>query len=617
MSGICGVYSPTEDVDETLLRRMNAKQHHRGPDSEGFATFRGVGLAAKRLKIIDVETGDQPISNEDGSVTVVSDGAIYNFSALREKLLSQGHGFRSTADTEVVGHLYEEKGERFLEDLNGMFALALWDDRQKRLLIARDRLGTKPLYYKWDGERLLFASEIKGILADESVPRAVDPYALRDYLTFQNVFGDKTLFEGIRILEPGKLLVAEGGRVTVRPYWDLSFAPEDRDVDAFARRYGELLRESVHGQILGGVSVGIHLDGGIESSLVASLAAERTNGLPTFSVWIGGAPPDERADIHTVVETARTDHHEREVDLRAFPDAFPKIMWHLDEPRIGPGVVRRWFLAELARRHVTVVLTGHGGDELFAGHPSYLICAMSDMPGNVDVRRILDGFPEPLHKEVLKRTQGLPVTAPLLADLWKYARTPTFTPEEIEKLLGPEPPTTAQPYDPRRELDKVVARCNATHPLDRVSYLDVKTYLPSLLTVEDRISMAHSLEHRAPILDQRMVELSGRVPPHVKVHGGSVKNIPRRFARTRLPERIANRGEVGFDLPTGSWLRGELRAYVEREILDGHLSDLGLRMEYVHEVVRQHMDGTDRTAAVWSLLSLAVWRRTVVRGMPT
>lgn len=616
MCGICGAYAPSGDVDEALLRRMNEVQHHRGPDSEGYATFPGAGIAAKRLKIIDLETGDQPVSNEDGSVWVVHNGEIYNFPALRDRLKAQGHTFRSRSDTEVLVHLYEEKGDAFLEDLNGMFAIALWDRRQERLLLARDRLGVKPLYYRWDGERLLFASEIKGILADDTVPRAVDPYALRDYLTFQNIFGDKTLLEGIRLLEPGKVLVADGGRVTVRPYWDLVFAPREGDEDAFARQYGELLRDSVHLELISDVPLGSHLSGGIDSSSVVSLAAERKEGLSTFSITFRGSEYDESEYSRAVAERAGTDHHEREVDPRSFPEVLPKIMWHLDEPRVGPSVFPQYFLAQLAREHVTVVLTGHGGDELFAGYPAHLVAALEGArAGNGSLVQILESLPGRLREEGIKRVLGLPMYALAQGDLRKYAHEAVFKPEELDRLLGPEPPTTAQPYDPRRELDKVLARCTAANALDRVLYLDVKTYLPSLLLVEDRMSMAHSLEDRVPILDHRIAEFSGRVPAAAKVHGLTLKNIPRRFAAAHLPRQVVEHRKVGFELPIGEWFRGDLRAYVERTVLDGGLADLGLQEDVVRKVVEQHVSGrADRKYAVWSLLNLAVWRRVVLEG---
>ena len=610
------MYAPAGEVDEDLLRRMNEIQHHRGPDSEGYATFPGVGLAVKRLRIIDLVTGDQPVSNEDGSITVVYNGEIYNFLELRRRLASAGHSFRSRSDTEVLVHLYEERGDAFLEELNGMFALALWDRRQSRLLLARDRLGIKPLYYRWDGERLSFASEIKGILADHDVTRAVDPYALRDYLTFQNVFGDKTLFEGIRQLEPGKLLLADGGRVSVRPYWDLTFQPEEGTADAFVPRYGKLLEESVQMELISDVPLGSHLSGGIDSGSIVSIAAKRKEGLSTFSIRFKDFEDDEGEYIEAVAKAAGTDHHEREVDPRAFPEVFPKIMWHLDEPRVGPSVFPQYFLAQLARKYVTVVLTGHGGDELFAGYPSHLVAALEDAGLSAEsLYRMAETFPSRLREEGVKRIIGVPLAGRRDADLRKYGHEAVFSPDMLERLLPPELPTTAQLYDPRRELDKVLARSTATSALDRVLYAEAKTYLPSLLLVEDRMSMAHSLEDRVPILDHRIAELSGRVPSAAKVHGFMLKHIPRLYAAGRLPKKVVNHRKVGFLLPIGEWFRGDLRPYVEREVLDGGLARLGLQPEVVREVVLHHTEGKEeRTNQVWSLLNLAVWHRVVLEG---
>src|SRR2546426_262030 len=450
-----------------------------------------------------------------------------------------------------------------------MSGIGLWDDRQKRLVLARDRLGVKPLYYRWDGERLLFASEIKGILADPEVPRALDPYALRDYLTFQNVFGDKTLFEGIRQLEPGKILTADGGRITVRPYWDLTFHPEAGTEDGFAATYGALLEDAVRMQLISDVPLGSHLSGGIDSGSVVSIAAKRKEGLSTFSITFKGSEWDESSLIHMVSEAAGTDHHESEVDPRAFPTVFPTIMWHLDEPRVGPGVFPQYFLAELARKHVTVVLTGHGGDELFAGYPAHVVAALADAGmGGGSLYRIAQTLPGRLREEGVKRLIGLPLAARRIPDIPKYGHEAVFPPSELAALLPPEDPSTAQAYDPRRELEKVRARCTATSALDRLLYVEVKTYLPSLLLVEDRMSMAHSLEDRVPILDHRIAEFSGRVPSTAKVHGFTLKNIPRRFARRRLPKEVIDHRKVGFLFPIGDWFRGDLRSYVERTILD-------------------------------------------------
>lgn len=495
-----------------------------------------------------------------------------------------------------------------------MFAIALWDGRSRRLILARDRLGIKPLYYRWDGERLLFASEIKGILADPDVPRFVDPYALRDYLAFQNVFGDKTLFEGIRILEPGKFLTVDGGRVGVHTYWDLSFATEPGDAEDFASRYGALLDEAVRMQLISDVPLGAHLSGGIDSSSVVALAARRKEGLSTFSIRFREAEYDESEYIRAVAEQAGTDHHEREVDPRTFPEVFPKIMRHLDEPRVGPATFPHWYLSELSRSKVTVALTGHGGDELWAGYPAHLVAALDEAKNGGGLLRIAESFSGRVKEEGLKRIVGLPMYALAQNDLKRYGREAVFGPEEIADLLPPEEPTTAQLYDPRRELEKVLARCNGTTSLDRVLYLDLKTYLPSLLLVDDRMSMAHSLEDRVPLLDHRIAEFSARVPSAEKVHGLTLKNIPRRFAAKRLPEKVVKHRKVGFAVPMGEWFRGPLRSYVEGAILDGSLESLGLNGTYVRRVVRQHMNGGDRTNQIWSLLNLAIWRQTVLEG---
>ncbi len=613
MCGIGGVYAPNETPDEGLLRAMNRVQRHRGPDSDGLVTYPGVGLAVERLKIIDLATGDQPISNEDGTVWVAFNGEIYNYAVLRERLASNGHRFRSQSDTEVLVHLYEEKGDAFLDDLNGMFALALWDNRRKRLLLARDRLGIKPLYYRWDGRRLLFASEVKGILADPDVPRALDPLALRDYLTFQNVFGGKTLFAGIRVLEPGHVLIAEAGAVTVRPYWDVTFRVEDGGEDGFARAFGDLLEDSVRMELMSDVPLGSHLSGGIDSGLIVSYAAKWKPDLDTFSITFTGSEFDEGPLIRMVAERAGTDHHEREVDTRTFPETFPRIVWHLDEPRVGPSVFPQYHLARLAREHVTVVLTGHGGDELFAGYPAHLTAALSDVGfGPRTWFRIAETAGR-LREDGVSRVIGLPLAARRDPDIARYGHAAVFSRGDLARLL-PANDATSTSYDPRQELDRVRARCTSSSALDRMLYVEAKTYLPSLLLVEDRMSMAHSLEDRVPLLDHRIAEFAARIPVAAKVHGLMIKNIPRRCAATRLPKPVVEHRKVGFQLPIGRWFREDLRPYVEREVLGGALQRLGISEGPVREVLRQHAKGADRTDAIWSLLNLAVWERVVLEG---
>jgi asparagine synthase (glutamine-hydrolysing) len=401
----------------------------------------------------------------------------------------------------------------------------------------------------------------------------------------------------------------------VRPYWDLSFRPEAGDEDAFAGRYGGLLEDAVRMQLISDVPLGAHLSGGIDSGSIVSIAAKRKEGLSTFSVTFRGSEYDESPLIELVSQAAGTDHHEVEIDPLTFPNVFPQILWNLDEPRVGTSVFPQYFLAQLARKHVTVVLTGHGGDELFAGYPAHLAAALDDAGlGGESLYKIAQTLPGRLMEEGVQRVLGLPLISRKDSDLGMYGHKAVFPPDELARLLAPEDPTTAQAYDPRRELDKVRARCDASSALDRLLYVEAKTYLPSLLLVEDRMSMAHSLEDRVPILDHRIAEFSARVPGSAKVHGFMLKNIPRRYAARKLPKKVIDHRKVGFQFPIGEWFRGELRAYVERTVLDDGLARLGLDEGTVRTVVAQHMKGADRTDEVWSLLNLAVWRRVVLEG---
>ena len=616
MCGICGVADPRGGIDGGLVRRMNDVLRHRGPDANAVKEFPTCVLAYNRLSIIDLATGDQPISDESGRAWIVYNGEIYNYRDLRKGLQDRGHALATNSDTEAIVHLYEEKGPDCVRDLNGMFAFAIWDDARGRLLLARDRLGIKPLYYLETDGRVAFASEIKGLLADPAVPRRLDYRALSEYLAFQNVYGEKTFFEGIKVLPPGHVLVAEGGRVEVREYWDLRFTEEITDPDEAVRRFGGLLEESVEMQLMSEVPLGSHLSGGIDSGTVVMKACDTlAEPLKTFSVYFEEPEYDESPLIEQVSMLAQSVHYDRLLDPKEFPAVLPKIAYALDEPRVGPGVIPQWYIAEIASKEVKVVLTGHGGDELFAGYPSYLIGYFQDILRRRDWRELRAAFQamrEKLRTEGWKRVIGLPLYALVERDLARYGREAVFKDRDLSALLTDDAKRAMEGHDPRAELDRVLARCDATSPLDRVLYLDIKTYLPSLLIVEDRMSMAHSLEDRVPILDHRIAELSARIPGRLKVRGLTLKWIPRRNAEGVLPRAVIEHRKVGFLVPLAAWFRGPLRGYVEETLLGPRARGRGLfRPEAVRALVRDHMSGARNVSwKLWSLLNIELWHRT-------
>jgi len=561
------------------------------------------------------------MSDEAGRAWIVYNGKFYNYKSLRDGLEARGHTLTTKSDTEAIVHLYEEKGADAVHDLNGMFAFAIWDEAQHRLVLVRDRLGIKPLYYRVDGERIAFASEIKGLLVDPTVTRKLNPRALADYLTFQNVFGDKTFFEGIQLLPPGHLLVAEDGRIEVRQYWDLHFEEEGMDEAEAVRRFGSLLDESVEMQLMSDVPLGSHLSGGIDSGTVVMTAVKKlADRLKTFSVYFDEPECDESAYIEEVSLLADTIHYDMLLNPKEFADILPKIAYALDEPRVGPSVIPQWYVARIAAREVKVVLTGHGGDELFAGYPSYIIAYLVDVWRRRDwseIRSALSSLRSRIQMDGWKRVVGLPIYGLLWShDLRNYGHEAVFRENALDRLLTDSAKVSTSGYDPREELDRVLGRATGASALDRAMYLDIKTYLPSLLIVEDRVSMAHSLEDRVPILDHRMAELSARIPSRLKIRGLALKQIPRRNAEGLLPRSVVGKKKIGFLVPLASWLRGPLRGFVEELLLSERALSRGIFNQGVVEgLVREHMAGRlDHSAKLWCLLNIELWHRIWIDG---
>jgi len=621
MCGICGVYDPRGGIDVDLVRKMNDVLRHRGPDADAVKEFDHCVLAYKRLSIIDLDTGFQPMTDEAGKAWIVYNGEIYNYKTLRDGLQARGHTLTTKSDTEAIVHLFEEKGPDAVHELNGMFAFAIWDEGRQRLVLVRDRLGIKPLYYRVDVGRIAFASEIKGLLVDPTVTRKLDPRALADYLTFQNVFGDKTFFEGIHLLPPGHLLIAEDGRIEVREYWDLHFEQQAMEEAEAVRRFGSLLDESVEMQLMSDVPLGSHLSGGIDSGTVVMTAVKKlAERLKTFSVYFEEPDCDESGYIEEVSLLADTIHYDMLLDPKEFAEILPKIVYALDEPRVGPSVIPQWYVARIAAREVKVVLTGHGGDELFAGYPSYIIPYLVDVWRRRDwseIRSALSSLRSRIQTDGWKRVVALPIYGLLWSqDLRRYGREAIFREHELDRLLTDSAKASTSRCDPREELNHILGRATGASALDRALYLDIKTYLPSLLIVEDRVSMAHSLEDRVPILDHRIAELSARIPARLKIRDLELKQIPRRNAEGLLPRHIVGKRKVGFLVPLASWLRGPLRSFVEELLLAERALSRGLFDALVVErLVREHMAGSrDHSAKLWCLLNIELWHRIWIDG---
>lgn len=616
MCGIAGILSlDGRPVSLEDLQEMCAALGHRGPDDEGayLGNGRRVGLAMRRLSIIDIKTGHQPVSNEDGSVWVVLNGEIYNFRELRRDLEGRGHTFRTATDTEVIVHLYEEYGPRCVDHLRGMFAFALWDDRLKQLLVARDRIGIKPLYYARIGHRLLFASELKALLQSPEVDRTLNWSAVGHLFTFLTTPPEDSIIEGVHKLLPAHILIASPGRgLRIERYWDLTFQPDYGKSEAyFVERLRELLEESVRLHLVSDVPLGGFLSGGIDSSSVVATMARLTGSpVKTFSIGFNEAGYSEAGYARLVADRFGTEHHE----LILEPDVFAvldDVAWHLDEPFGDPSAIPTYMVSKLASDHVTVVLSGDGGDELFAGYDKYV----------VEQRERRYRFLPPVARRALGAiSRALPdgmrgrnvLRHFSLAGAERYLDACTLFPQDAQqRLFRTEVFDLMSVNDPGREWTECLAKANGGW-LSSLQYLDLKGYLPlDILTKVDRMSMAHSIEARVPLLDHKLVEFAATIPPELKLRHGMTKYIFKQALRGILPDQIIDRPKHGFAVPLGAWFRGHLGNFV-RDLL---LSDTSrqravFNLSYIERLVQRHESGRPLDLHLWMLISFELWCRT-------
>jgi asparagine synthase (glutamine-hydrolysing) len=625
MCGITGVAGALR-TDRATLRRMNDALRHRGPDGEGSFWSDDVGLAMRRLAIIDLQSGDQPIFNEDGTVCVIFNGEIYNFQDLRQALEACGHRFATRSDTEVVVHAYEEYGADCIRRLWGMFALAVWDSRNKRLLLARDRLGKKPLAYYQDPRTggLAFASELHALLAHPSVPRDVDPRAIDDYLTYLYVPSPTTAFRHVNKLQPGHVLIWQDGRVTVEPYWDVRFGEKLRLSEEEAiERFGELLRDAVRRRLIADVPLGAFLSGGMDSSsVVAEMADLSSAPVKTFSIGFGERDFDELGYARQVAQRFGTEHHEMVVEPRAL-DILPTLVRHYGEPYGDSSAIPTYYVARLTRQHVTVALNGDGGDELLAGyerHWAARIAARYDtIPRFVRhglIRPLIPLVPEPRQRRAFLRRAKRFMTAAHLPVLDRYLHwVGAYTPSQKAALFSSDFRQAVDSNDSGRWLRMALAAEPHLDPVDAVVRADTLMYLPEdLLAKVDIASMANSLEARSPFLDHRLIEFCAALPSSLKLRGRTSKWLLRQLMRDRLPPAILTRPKMGFGVPVGDWLRGDLRPLLEDTLLSNRALDRGyFRREAVQALVDEHVSRrSDRTPHLWGLLMLELWFREFV-----
>lgn len=623
MCGICGKlnFDSGEPVDADLLRRMRDLVVHRGPDGAGEYLSGPVGLGHRRLSIIDLNTGAQPMSNEDGTVWVVYNGEIYNYAELKASLEAKGHRFRSTTDTEVIVHLYEDLGEDCVSRFRGMFAFALWDERRQVLMLARDRVGIKPLYYAATQRALLFGSEIKSILADESVSRTINLKAIDRFLTYYYLPGDETLFEGIYKLEPGHYMTVHNGRISVKQYWDLAFPRESpwKNFDEAIEALQELLCGTVKDHMISDVPVGVLLSGGVDSTGILRYAVEQTDKpIHTFTIGFSGADfADERPYARIAADMYGTQHHEITMTSADFGDFLPKYVWHMEEPVCEPPAVALYFVSRLARSEsVKVLLSGEGGDEAFGGYQNYRnLVILEKLKQAFGKAKGLLGLGFKLAGKTGWKNIG---RYEYLMDpsLEQYYLSRTSTPFAAFNTLKRDLYTadfaeacSAQVSDfpTRKYFEKV----NGQSILNRMLYVDTKTWLPDdLLVKADKMTMATSVELRVPLLDYRVLEFAAALPQDYKVRGWELKRILKAALKESVPPAILHRKKTGFPVPYDIWLKRDLRKLVLDTLSSPSCTSRGyFRQDSIDQLLSASYHDNERAGEVFSLLSLELWHR--------
>lgn len=622
MCGIAGqVRSDGAPVERALLHDMCGALEHRGPDSRGVHSVEGAGLGVQRLRIIDLHTGDQPIYNEDRSVVVVLNGEIYNFRELRARLERSGHTFSTSSDTEAIVHLYEEEGPGLVRSLDGMFAFALWDARRRQLLLARDRVGKKPLFYSERDGVVSFASELNALMQDPDIPREIDHQAVDCFLTYQYVPAPLSIFKAVRKLPPASTLAYHDGKLRIERYWRLDYGRkrEVEDVSALHEEIREAIRRSTRRRMVADVPLGAFLSGGVDSSaVVAAMAEASTEPVKTFSIGFEHEGFNELPYARRIAEEFATDHYEFEVKADAV-GLLPKIVHHYGEPFADTSAIPSFYLAELTRRHVTVALNGDGGDESFGGYDRYVWLLRAQggdrvprpvrLVGAAIGERLPSGSTVPRGINRAKRLASYLALEPAdrygrhVSHFDRQRREALYTPEYAELIgesLAPEVIHSAWRGASGRSL------------VDVMLETDVETYLPGDLLVKmDIATMAHSLEARSPLLDPEVMELAASLPPELKVRGSETKIVLRDALRGWIPEDILDRPKQGFGVPLETWFRTDLRAYVSDVLLDPQTLERGyFREQYVRQMLESHLAGAeDSSPRLWALLMLELWHR--------
>ncbi|GEC91574.1 asparagine synthase (glutamine-hydrolyzing) [Brevibacillus brevis] len=624
MCGIYGIVRSEKRVYENELRIMGEKLKHRGRDDEGIFLHDNIGLGHKRLSIIDVTNGKQPMTNEDGTVWIVFNGAVYNYLELRQELVQKGHNIKTYCDTEVIIHAYEEYGKDCVSRFNGMFSFVIWDQNKQEIFAARDRFGVKPFYYSMEDGDFIFASEIKALLSYNPALRKVNMKGLKDYYVFQYTLADKTLFEGVKKLEPGYHLtikINDGFRANIEQYWDFNFNYDlYHTEDYFVDKVRFLLEDAVKIRLRSDVPVGAHLSGGLDSSSVVSFAASLLEGM-NIKTFTGGFSDSKEYDetyyAKLVAKHSKADYYEIFPTASDFADSIQDIIYYLDEPGAGPGVFPQYMVSKLASQHVKVVLGGQGGDEIFAGYARYMVAYLEEsLKGAIEDTANRGEFVTTL-SSIIPNLNLLSNYKPMLQHFFKEG---LFGPQDqryfrlidrsegMKDVLDSDLFTESSSYSVFDDYQKIFNRSNATSYLDKMLYFDVKASLPALLHVEDRTSMAVGLESRLPLLDYRLMELVATIPPVIKFQSGKSKNILKQAVKNHVPDEIINRKDkMGFPVPLNEWYQKDLNGFIKEILLDPRTANRGYYN--VTEIEQILSKQTKFSRVMWGLLCLELWFR--------
>ena len=619
MCGICGVVHRQKDhpVDFNDVKRMCDVIRHRGPDDEGQFVHNNVGIGMRRLSIIDLSTGAQPIFNEDRSMAIVFNGEIYNHDAIRHELLAMGHQFRTKADTEAIIHAYEEWGVECVKKLNGMFAFAIWDDRKKRLFLARDRIGIKPLYYFQDSTQLVFGSELKSIVQINSVPREIEPKALDTFLTFEYIPSPYSIFKNVFKLPPGHWMIYEDGQAKVKPYWSLEYQKSELSEQQLLQQFDELLEDAVNIRLMSDVPLGAFLSGGLDSSTIVAMMRRRNESVKSFSIGFDDPTYNELPYARAVAEHFNTEHFE-EIITPDVAHLTEKILWMLDEPFGDFSVFPTYLVSEMARKNVTVVLSGDGGDELLAGYDTYIAQKVAlryaKLPAFLRkgmIEPIINALPPTNKKKGFVNKSKRFIEGARLPEHLQHVRWMIFMQSaEKEMLYSADFSDSLHGYNSFGFIEDYFRRSASVEPLDQQEYVDIKTYLvDDILVKVDRMSMANSLEARVPFLDHRFVEFAATIPGSLRLKGKRTKHILKASLERELPPQIINRGKEGFSIPIKNWIKNELKPMMLESLSDANVREKGFfEPRFVNRLVDEHVKGEENHShRLWALMVFHMW----------